>query len=79
MLSKLDDEMVAEDELDTEVEQADIIKDLCVTDIELALERASSRKVANATSADRDSSRMTPMTKVYILKGPLPRLLILNN
>ena len=45
---KLDDElieMVAEDELDTEVDQADIIKEkigLCIMDIELALERASS-------------------------------------
>ena len=69
VLSRLDDElieMVAEDELDNEVEQADIIKEkigLCIMDIDQALERASSHKVTDATSAGGDSSHTTPSTE----------------
>ena len=71
VLSKLDDElieMVAEDELDTEVEQADVIKEkigLCIMDIDQALERASSHKVTDTASDDRsgDSSHTTPSTE----------------
>ena len=71
VLSKLDDElieMVAEDELDAEVEQADVIKEkigLCIMDIDQALERASSHKVTDTASDDRsgDSSHTTPSTK----------------
>jgi hypothetical protein len=70
VLSKLDDElikMVAEDELDAEVEQADIIKEkigLCNMDIDQALEHASSRKVTDtATHTDGDPPRTTPSTE----------------
>ena len=59
VLSKLDDElikMVAEDELDHEVEQADIIKEtvgLCIMDIDETLERTSSHMVTDpATTGD---------------------------
>ena len=70
VLSKLDDElieMVAEDELDNEVEQADIIKKigLCIMDIDQALECASSHKVTDCTSAGGDSSHTTPSTKIF--------------
>ena len=63
VLSKLDDElieMVAEDELDVEVEQADVIKEkigLCIMDIDQALER---RKAADTSRAD---GRTTPPTE----------------
>lgn len=56
VLSKLDDElieMVAEDELDSEVEQADIIKEkigLCIMDIDRALEHAGSHKVTDTVT-----------------------------
>ena len=63
VLSKLDDElieMVAEDELDVEVEQADVIKEkigLCIMDIDQALERP---KTADTSRAD---GRTTPPTE----------------
>ena len=77
VLSKLDDElikMVAEDELDAEVEQADVIKEkigLCIMDIDQALERP---KVIDTSHAD---GRTTPPTKtprqlVHALEGRPP-------
>ena len=66
VLSKLDDElieMVAEEELDHEVEQADIIKErigLCIMDIDQALERASSHVVTDPNATGGDSSHATP-------------------
>ena len=69
LLSKLDDElieMVAEDELDHEVEQADVIKeriDLCIMDIDKALKRTSSHVVTDPATTGDDSSRTTPSTK----------------
>ena len=69
VLSKLDDElakMVAEDELDHEVEQADIIKEkigLCIIDIDEALERTSSHVITDPATTGDVSSHTTPSTE----------------
>ena len=69
ILSKLGDElieMVTEDELDHEVEQADIIKErigLCIMDIDEALERASSQVVTGPAATGGGSSHTTPSTE----------------
>ena len=69
VLSKLDNElieMVAEDELEHEVEQADVIKEkigLRIMDIDEALKRTSSHVVTDPATTGDDSSRTTPSTK----------------
>ena len=69
ILSKLDDELIemaAEEELDHEVEQADIIKErigLCIMDIDQALECASSHVVTDPAATGGDSSHTTPSTE----------------
>ena len=89
VLSKLDDElieMVAEDELDHKVEQADIIKEtigLCIMDIDETLERASSHVVTDPATTGDVSFRTTPSTKTltqltHILEGYLPHPLLLK-
>ena len=58
--------MVAEEELDHEVEQADIIKErigLCIMDIDQALEHASSHMVTDPATTGGDSSHTTPLTE----------------
>ena len=66
VLSKLDDElieMVGEDELDSEVEQADVIKEkirVCIMDIEQAFERSS---ISRTTPVDGSASHRASLTE----------------
>ena len=69
VLLKLDDanssEMVATDELDNEIEQADVIKEkirLCIMDTDQALEHASNHTVIDIAATGGDSSCTTPST-----------------
>ena len=58
--------MVAEDELEHEVEQADVIKEkigLRIMDNDEALQRTSSHVVTDPATTGDDSSRTTPSTK----------------
>ena len=60
--------MVAKDELDHEVEQADIIKEVigpCIMDIDETFEHTSSHVVTDPATTGDVSSRTTPSTEDY--------------